>query len=162
MVGIEDAARIIKTGDHLIVDGVAGAVFVNPEARVRQEYDRLEADYLAFRQELRQVLDLPSETLDGMAIPLLANVSKYADTEIAHLYNAEGIGLYRTEFGFSIRTALPSADEQYEFLARAAERFHPRPINLRLLDLGGDKQLPYLPLPPHETRRWPIGESGCC
>jgi phosphoenolpyruvate-protein phosphotransferase (PTS system enzyme I) len=148
VVGIEDAARVIKTGDHVIVDGVSGAVFVNPEARVRSEYDRLESEFLAYRHELRQVLDLPSETLDGMAIPLLANVSKYADTEVAHLYNAEGIGLYRTEFGFSIRTALPTADEQYEFLARAAERFHPRPISLRLLDLGGDKQLPYLPLPP--------------
>src|SRR4029453_10724697 len=75
------------------------------------------------------------------------NASKYADTEGALLYNADGIGLYRTEFGFSVRPSFPSEDEQVEFLERAAERLHPRPVVFRLLDLGGDKELPYFPLP---------------
>ncbi len=74
-------------------------------------------------------------------------MSKFADAEAALLYNAGGVGLYRTEFGFAIRGHFPTEDEQFEFLNRAAERFHPRKLTFRLLDIGGDKDLPYFPLP---------------
>ncbi|MCU1281279.1 MAG: phosphoenolpyruvate-protein phosphotransferase [bacterium] len=147
VTGIAGAATQIKTGDPLIVDGIAGVVFVHPDGSVQREYQRMEAEIRSHHAELEHLIDLPCVTLDGAAIPLLANISKYADTEAAFRYNADGIGLYRTEFGFAIRAAFPTDDEQYEFLARAAERFHPRPLVLRLLDLGGDKDLSYFPLP---------------
>jgi phosphotransferase system enzyme I (PtsI) len=147
VTGVEDATARIKTGDQLIVDGISGVVFVGPNASVRREYERVEAEIRSRREELSHLVDLPCVTLDGATIPLLANVNKYADTEAALQYNAEGIGLYRTEFGFAVRRTFPTEDEQYEFLARAAERFHPRPVVFRLLDAGGDKELPYLPLP---------------
>jgi phosphotransferase system enzyme I (PtsI) len=147
VAGIAGAADTIRTGDQLIVDGVAGVVFVNPKPSVQAEYDRLEEEITDYRLGLSRLVDLPSVTADGTAIPLLANVSKFSDTEAAFLYKAEGIGLYRTEFAFTIRPSFPSEDEQYEFLKRAAERFHPRKIVLRLLDIGGDKTLPYFPLP---------------
>jgi phosphotransferase system enzyme I (PtsI) len=137
----------IRTGDRVIVDGVAGIVFVNPKPSVQREYDRLEKEITDYRAGLYRLADVPSMTLDGTVVTLMANVSKFSDTEAALLYKAEGIGLYRTEFGFTIRPAFPTEDEQYEFLARAAERFHPRPIAFRLLDVGGDKMLPYFPLP---------------
>ena len=158
VAGATDASSLIKTGDQLIVDGIAGLVYVNPDARVRAEYTRLESEVRAYKQELRQLVNLPATTLDGTTIPLFANVSKFADTEAALLYNAEGIGLYRTEFGFSVRPAFPSEDEQYEFLKRAAERLHPRPVVFRLLDLGGDKELPYFPLP--RTRNPSLADRG--
>jgi phosphotransferase system enzyme I (PtsI) len=145
--GVEGATRNIKTGDSVIVDGVAGVVFVDPDERVRKEYERVEKDLRTRNHELHQLVPLPSVTLDGTVIPLLANVNKIADTELALRHNADGIGLYRTEFGFSVRGAFPTDDEQYEFLAKAAERFHPRPVVFRLLDVGGDKDLPYFPLP---------------
>ncbi len=148
VAGVPEAPVRIKTGDRLIVDGVAGVVFVNPETSVEREYDRLESELRAHMEGLRRLVGLPSVTLDGTTIPLLANINKFADTEAALLYGAEGIGLYRTEFAFSIRPRFPTEDEQYEFLARAAERFHPRKVVFRLLDLGGDKILPYFPLPP--------------
>jgi phosphoenolpyruvate-protein phosphotransferase (PTS system enzyme I) len=147
VAGISEAARRIKTGDHLIVDGVSGVVLVDPDAAVQREYERLEAEIRAYKTGLQQLVDLPSVTRDGTPIGLLANVSKFPDTEAAFLYKAEGIGLYRTEFGFSIRSAFPTEDEQYQFLKRAAERFHPRKVVFRLLDLGGDKELPYFSLP---------------
>src|SRR5215470_4478918 len=156
--GIAGAMREIRTGDRLIVDGVSGLVFVDPEARVEGEYDRLEGEMRTYREALRELIDLPSVTLDGMSIPLLANVSKYADTEAAWLFKADGIGLYRTEFGFSVRGEFPSEDEQYEFLKRAAERFHPRPVVFRLLDIGGDKDLPYFRLP--HTRNPSLAQRG--
>ncbi|HTT71977.1 MAG TPA: phosphoenolpyruvate--protein phosphotransferase [Anaeromyxobacteraceae bacterium] len=145
--GVPEASHKIKTGDHLIVDGLSGIVFVNPDRSVRREYERLEAEMSAYKEELRHLVEKPSVTLDGTPVPLLANVGKLSDTEAALLYRADGIGLYRTEFGFSIRCSFPTEDEQHEFLERAAERFHPRPVVFRLLDLGGDKELPYFPLP---------------
>jgi phosphotransferase system enzyme I (PtsI) len=158
VVGIRKASLRIKTGDRLIVDGVAGVVFVNPETSVEREYERLEAELRAYKEGLRHLVGVPSVTLDGTTIPLLANVNKFADTEAALLYEADGIGLYRTEFAFSVRPRFPTEDEQYEFLARAAERFHPREVVFRLLDLGGDKVLPYFPLPP--SRNPSLAERG--
>jgi phosphoenolpyruvate-protein phosphotransferase (PTS system enzyme I) len=147
LTGLPAAPPRIRTGDYLIVDGVTGILFVNPNKRVRGEYERLEAELTGYRAGLQKGIDLPSVTLDGTVVPLFANASKVSDTEAAHLYRADGIGLYRTEFAFSIRSVFPTEEEQYQLLKRAAERMHPRTIVLRLLDLGGDKQLPYFPLP---------------
>jgi len=147
ITGVPEASQKIKTGDRLIVDGLTGIVFVNPDRSIQLEYERLEAEMGAYKEELRHLVDRPSVTLDGTTIPLLANVGKLSDTESALLYKADGIGLYRTEFGFSIRRAFPTEDEQYEFLERAADRFNPRKVVFRLLDIGGDKELPYFPLP---------------
>jgi len=147
VAGIAEASLRIKTGDRLVVDGLTGVVFVNPDQTVEREYERLEAELGAYKAELRHLVDLPSVTRDGEAIPLLANVNKLSDTEAALLYKADGIGLYRTEFAFSIRSGFPTEEEQLEILTRAAERFHPRKVVLRLLDMGGDKVLPYFPLP---------------
>jgi phosphotransferase system enzyme I (PtsI) len=158
VVGIEDATTHITTGDKVIVDGFTGMVFVDPDESVRLEYDRLESEIQAHKEALRHVVDLPAVTLDGVEIVLCANVSKFADTEAALLYNAAGIGLYRTEFGFAIRDAFPTEDEQYEFLKRAAERFHPRKVVFRLLDIGGDKDLPYFALPA--VRNPSLGSRG--
>ena len=147
LTGVQGARSKIQTGDKLIVDGMSGVLFVNPDKQIRREYERLEAELTGYRAGLQKGIDLPSVTLDGTVVPLLANASKVSDTEAAHLYRADGIGLYRTEFAFSIRSAFPTEEEQYQLLKCAAERMHPRKIVLRLLDMGGDKQLPYFPLP---------------
>jgi phosphotransferase system enzyme I (PtsI) len=148
VAGVRKAFLRIKTGDRLIVDGVAGVVHINPEPSIEREYVSLEAELRTSRVGLRDLVGLPSTTGDGTPIPLLANIDKLADAETALLNGAEGIGLYRTEFVFSVRPRFPSEEEQYELLARAAERFHPRRVVFRLLDLGGDKSLPYFPSPP--------------
>jgi phosphotransferase system enzyme I (PtsI) len=158
VAGVPEAASAIRTGDRLIVDGVAGVVFVDPEPAVEREYERLSADLSAAKESLRQLAGVPAVTLDGTKLPLLANVNKFSDTEAALLFNADGVGLYRTEFTFAIRNALPTEDEQFEFLERAAERMHPRKLALRLVDLGGDKLLPWFPLPP--SRNPSLAERG--
>ncbi len=142
----------------MIVDGIAGVVFVNPPRAVEREYERLETDIRTGKDKLHELVDLPAVTADGTAIGLFANASKLADTEAAMLYKADGIGLYRTEFGYAIRSALPTEEEQFEFLERAAQRLHPRRITFRLLDIGGDKQLSSLPLPA--SRNPSLAERG--
>ena len=158
VTGVPSLLAQIKTGDRVIVDGVAGTVFVNPESSIEREYDRLAADLNASKEKLRHLVDLPSVTQDGATLPLMANVNKFSDTEAALLYNADGIGLYRTEFAFAVRSAFPTEDEQFEFFERAAERMHPRRVMFRLVDLGGDKILPYFPLPP--SRNPSLAERG--
>ncbi|MEO5769989.1 MAG: phosphoenolpyruvate--protein phosphotransferase [Polyangia bacterium] len=158
VTGVQDATLKIKNGDHVIVDGVSGVVFVNPGPSVRREYDRLEAELRGYRAELEKLVERAAVTRDGVAITLLANASKLSDTEAAVLYKADGIGLYRTEFGFAVRSAFPTEDDQYEILKRAADRIHPRKIVVRLLDVGGDKELSYFPLPV--SRNPSLGQRG--
>ncbi len=158
VAGASEATGWIKTGDRVVVDGVGGFVFVNPDVSVVREFERVEGELRSYRAGLNEVVDLPSVTLDGTRITLLANVGKIADTESAILYRADGIGLYRTEFGYSIHGRLPTEEEQYDVLKRAAERLHPRTVVLRLLDMGGDKGLPYFP--PPTSRNPALGERG--
>ncbi len=158
VAGAAAASERIRTGDPLVVDGVSGAVFVDPDRSVQREYARLEEELRRDREALRHLASLPSVTLDGTAIPLLANVNKLAETEAALQYEAAGIGLDRTEFAFSVRGAFPTEDEQLELLGHAAARFDPRKVVFRLVDLGGDKILPYFPLPP--ARNPSLSERG--
>lgn len=145
--GIARAMQAIEPGSSLLVDAVAGLVFVDPGAAVRAEYDRLEADLLAHDQLLAHEIDLPSTTRDGTFVHLAANLGKTADTEAALRWNAQAVGLFRTEFAFDIRGTFPSEAEQAAVLEGIAGRLHPRPIVFRLLDLGSDKTLEYFPLP---------------
>lgn len=158
VAAVKNASQAIKTGDRVIVDAIAGAVFVNPSAAVEREYERVEKEVRTDHERLRGLIDLPSVTRDGTDIALYANVSKFADSEAAAMFNAGGIGLYRTEFAYAIRETFPTEDEQYEFLKRAAARFDPRPVTLRLLDIGADKGLPYFPLPA--ARNAALAERG--
>jgi phosphoenolpyruvate-protein phosphotransferase (PTS system enzyme I) len=158
VVAVDKASLAIKTGDRLIVDGIAGVVFVNPERSVEKEYERLEGEIRTDKQKLLELVELPAVTLDGTSIGLFANVNKLADTEAALLYKADGIGLYRTEFGYFVRGSFPTEDEQFEFLERAAERFHPRRVVFRLLDIGADKALSYFPL--RAAKNPSLGQRG--
>lgn len=158
VIGIPQAPLQIKSGDRIIVDGTAGVVFVDPSPSVEREYDRLEAELRAAQETLSEVVDRPSSTSDGVVIPLLANLNKLSDAEPALVYRADGIGLFRTEFQFSVRDAFPTEEEQHELVARVAELFHPRKVVFRLVDLGGEKVLPYFPLPP--SRNPSLAERG--
>jgi phosphotransferase system enzyme I (PtsI) len=144
---IANAVDSIAPGSRLLLDAVAGLVFVEPDESVIAEYQRLESDLEARAAMLEGEVELPAVTTDGVAIRLAANLGKAADTEAALRWHADGVGLYRTEFAFDIRDGFPSEDEQAAILSGVAQRMHPRPIVFRLLDLGADKTLPYFPLP---------------
>ena len=144
---VRDATLKIKTGDQVAVDAMSGTVFVNAGSDLQGEFDRMESEARAFREGLRELIDEASVTLDGTRITLMANVSEVGDTELALLHKAEGIGLYRTEASFAAASRFPTEEEQYQSLARGVGAIYPHKAVLRLLDIGGDKQLDYLPLP---------------
>ena len=146
LIRVPDATKRIRTGDRLVVDGLAGRVFINPASQVLEEYDRLESDLRAHRTALQTMVDLPAVTSDGSPISLSANIGKTADAMAAVAANADGVGLYRTEFVFLVQDHLPSEEEQYRIYRATAEHSKPRHVVVRLLDIGGDKPLHYLPL----------------
>lgn len=155
---IREATSTITTGDLLIVDGSAGLVFINPNESIVQEFVNLERDFRAARETMKALVDLPACTRDGVTVKLLANIGKTADMEAALLFKADGIGLFRTEFGFLIRDHFPTEEDQYGILKNVAEQFHPRPVAVRLLDLGADKGLAYFPLA--QTQNPALSERG--
>ena len=143
---IPDADEVVPDGSTVLLDGYAGLVFVEPGPAVLDAYERLEADLRTRDALLEAEVSRPAVTLDGTAIRLEANLGKLADTAAALHWNADGVGLYRTEFAFAIRDRFPSEDEQTAILEGVAERLAPRPVVFRLLDIGAEKTLPYFPL----------------
>lgn len=150
LLNVPDATSRIRQGDELIVDGLAGRVFVNPSPEVAREYDQLGKDLRAHQTALESLIHVPAVTLDGIPIQLCANIGKSADSVTAAKLNADGVGLYRTEFVFLVQDHFPSEEEQYQMYRGAAARLEPREVVIRVLDIGSDKVLPYFPL-PHES-----------
>lgn len=145
IIHVQDATKRIQTGDRLIVDGVAGRVFVNPSREIIQEYDKLKEHLKAHRHALEGIIKQPALTLDGVEIKLRLNAGKAADALAVTALNADGIGLYRTEFVFLVQDRFPSEEEQYQMYRAAADRAKPQETVIRVLDLGSDKLLPYFP-----------------
>jgi phosphocarrier protein FPr len=148
VVGLGELLLEVPEGTPLLLDGDAGAVYVDPteDAVLGYERQRVERERLA-RQALASA-GQPAETRDGRRIEVVANVGSLADVHAAVANGAEGIGLLRTEFLFLERDSLPSEEEQLAAYEEMAERLHGRPLILRTLDVGADKPLPYLPSRP--------------
>ena len=144
---VEDATRKVSNGDPLILDALAGRLFIRPPLVVEREYRRHEADLVKHRALLKEALHLPAETRDGVKIKLCANIGKIADASVATEVNAAGIGLYRTEFVFVVEDHLPTEEEQYQIYRKTADAIADRELVIRALDVGSDKLLPYFPLP---------------
>ncbi|MEW6775705.1 MAG: phosphoenolpyruvate--protein phosphotransferase, partial [Bdellovibrionota bacterium] len=144
VVGIEQQIRSIRDGDQIVVDGVTGNVYVNPSPTVLKEFRRAKRDYEAVRHEIEEGAHGRAVTKDGTRIHLMANVGILADARTASNYQAEGIGLYRTEFVYLARPAFPTEDEQVKAYSAIIRQMRGQRVVIRTLDLGGDKFLPYL------------------
>ncbi len=147
LMNVRDATKRIHTNDLLIIDGLAGRVFINPSATILKEYEKQEAGFKAHQEALQGLTDLPAVTQDGVRIKLCGNVGKVADATAIASMNADGVGLYRTEFVFLVEDHFPSEEEQYLLYRATADYVKPRYVVIRLLDIGSDKLLPYFPLP---------------
>ena len=147
IVGTNDVTARVNTGDYLILDAVNNCVYVNPSQAEIDELKKLEAKLTEEKAELAKLKDLPAVTLDGHKVDVVANIGTIRDCEGAHRNGAEGIGLYRTEFLFMDRDQLPSEEEQFIAYKEVVEAMEGRLVVLRTMDIGGDKELPYLNLP---------------
>lgn len=144
VVGIGPVDHIVE-GMPVIVDGDGGEVIFEPPGVLLRAYEELVASERQLQNELLAQKDLPGVTTDGCRITLLANTGLMADVRPGKLRGAEGIGLYRSEIPFLMSPVLPTEAEQYATYRELLEIYHPLPVTIRTVDLGGDKQLPYLP-----------------
>lgn len=133
-------------GREIIVDGYKGQIYIQPSGQVREEFARLEVEEGELALGLRDLAAKPAVTPDGERIPVYVNSGLLADIDVALQSQSDGIGLYRTEFPFMVRDRFPSEDEQYHIYRQVLEAVAPRLVNLRTLDVGGDKALPYFPV----------------
>ncbi|MDT2275021.1 phosphoenolpyruvate--protein phosphotransferase [Paenibacillus larvae] len=148
VVGLNDVTAKVKSGDYVILDGAKGILLINPEESVIASYKELQQKYEARLQELKKFHDKPSVTADGHLLEIVSNIGNPQDAHAAERSGAEGIGLYRSEFLYMGRQSLPSEEEQFDAYKVVAEIFGSKaPVVIRTLDIGGDKELPYMDLP---------------
>ena len=146
VMGATDLPVAKIDGRTIIADGYSGRVFISPSEEIINEFQQLIDEEAALSDELMELRDLPAQTEDGIEISLLVNSGLLSDITPSLQSGAEGIGLYRTEFPFMERQTFPSEEEQRSIYRQVLESFHPRPVTLRTLDIGGDKTLPYFPI----------------
>ena len=149
IVGTKEVTSIAKDGDIIIVDGLTGDVFLNPSEEVIAEYRAKAEAFAAQQAEWEKLKDSKTYTKDGHQVELAANIGTPKDLEGVVNNGAEGVGLYRTEFLYMDSHEMPTEEDQFEAYKAVLEGMNGKPIVVRTMDIGGDKELPYLPL-PHE------------
>ncbi|MGE6753326.1 phosphoenolpyruvate--protein phosphotransferase [Rossellomorea sp. NPDC071047] len=147
VVGTKSITSSVENGDMIIVDGLNGEVHINPTPEVIEEYKNEHARYEEQKAEWAKLVNEPTVSKDGEHVELAANIGTPKDLEGVKNHGGEGVGLYRTEFLYMGRDELPSEDEQYEAYKAVLEGMEGKPVVVRTLDIGGDKELPYLNLP---------------
>lgn len=147
IVGTNNVTEKVKTGDYLVLDALNNAIYVNPTQEEIARLRVLEQQYKEEKAELIKLKDLPAVTLDGRRVDVCANIGTIRDIDGAERNGAEGVGLYRTEFLFMDRDQLPTEEEQFQAYKAVVEAMNNRLVILRTMDIGGDKDLPYMNLP---------------
>ncbi|MGD1991752.1 MAG: phosphoenolpyruvate--protein phosphotransferase [Anaerolineae bacterium] len=147
VVGMGPQVLEVRPGAQVLLDGGEGTLLVDPDPELISRYQVRQELYRRVVEEAREKAHEPAVTRDGHRVEVVANIGNVQDAELAHEAGAEGVGLLRTEFLFLERSDLPSEEEQYQAYRAILDVFGDRPVILRTLDIGGDKELPYLDLP---------------
>lgn len=147
VVGVGQEFESIKSGDNLVFDGKEGIVFVNPEEEVLNKFREKKKEFEELTEKLKTFIGKESKTKDGIKVELSANIGTPNDVDSIVKNDGEGIGLYRTEFLYMDRERFPTEEEQFEAYKIVAQRMEGKPVVIRTLDIGGDKDLPYMDFP---------------
>ncbi|MFC0470947.1 phosphoenolpyruvate--protein phosphotransferase [Halalkalibacter kiskunsagensis] len=147
VVGAKVVTQEIENGALIIVDGIDGNVIVNPSSEVVKEYEKKKAQFEEQKAEWAKLVNESTISADGYHVELAANIGTPDDVRGVLENGGEGVGLYRTEFLYMGRNQLPTEEEQFEAYRTVLERMEGKPVVVRTLDIGGDKELPYLDLP---------------
>ncbi len=142
VVGLSNITKVVKNGDHLIVDGTDGEVIINPPPAIQKEFISKKRKYDDYREELKKTTKLSSLTLDSVRFFPWANIELPEEVSLAFSLGAEGIGLFRSEFLYLQRTSLPTEQDHLSVYSRLAREAYPSPVYIRTIDIGGEKALP--------------------
>jgi phosphotransferase system enzyme I (PtsI) len=141
VVGTRDLTRLVRNGDRVLVDGYEGKIVLHPSEQTLFRYGQIKLEKKTIEQRLLAASRQPAVTRDGAAVTLRANIEQAGETALAREFNADGVGLFRTEFLFLSSPRVPTEEEQYAAYRAAAESLAPAPVVIRTLDLGGDKPM---------------------
>ena len=147
IVGTNDITAHVKTGDLVILDAISNQIHINPSETEIAAFKVQQEKLAAEKAELAKLKELPAETLDGHRIEVAGNIGTIRDVDGVLRNGGESVGLYRTEFLFMDRASLPGEEEQFEAYKEIVEAMEGKQVVLRTMDIGGDKELPYLDLP---------------
>ncbi len=147
VVACKTITEEVKSGDMIALDGIAGVVMVNPDEATIQEYVTKRDEYIAYREELKKLVNEKTVTTDGHHVELVANIGGANDLAGVKDNGGEGVGLFRTEFLYMESADLPSEDKQYEVYKEVLESMQGKPVVVRTLDIGGDKEIEAIDLP---------------
>lgn len=149
VVGLTDITLKVKDGDFIVFNGDTGEIIVNPDDETKLKYTKLKTDFGEYRKSLELLKGKKSVTLDGRHVELAGNIGSPKDVDGLIKNDAEGVGLYRTEFLYMDKEdEFPSEQEQFEAYKAVLEKMNGKPIVIRTLDIGGDKELPYFNMEP--------------
>ena len=146
VLSIEGICSQVKNGDMVVLDGTRGEAIVNPDEAAVSEYEKKLEEYKKDKELLKKYTGKPTVSKDGTKVELVCNIGKPEDAKKVVECDGEGIGLFRTEFLFMDRDSLPTEEEQFEAYKSVAETMAGKPVIIRTLDIGGDKEIPYLGL----------------
>ena len=147
VLGLGDITDSVKNGDTVILDGITGDVIINPSEEVIAEYKAKKEKFTAEQEELKKLIDVKTTTKSGKRVEVCGNIGKPEDVLGVIANGGDGVGLFRTEFLYMDRDNAPTEEEQYESYKFVLEKMEGKQVVIRTLDIGGDKTLPYLPLP---------------
>lgn len=147
VVGTGSITEKVSEGQYLVVDGSLGEVIIDPSDEEIAENEKKAAEYDKLKSEWDKLKDEPSVSKDGKHVELAANIGTPRDLDGVISNGAEGVGLYRTEFLYMDSAELPTEDEQFDAYKEVLEGLNGKPVVVRTMDIGGDKELPYLQLP---------------
>lgn len=142
LLGMEGILKKVREGEAVILDGKEGRLIFSPDAKTQAAYQEKQQAEKEVKRKLKEMNRLPAATTDGRQVALFANAGSLRDIELAKKHGAEGIGLFRSEFLYMESSRFPTEQEQFEIYKQAAEMLK-KPITIRTLDIGGDKNLPY-------------------
>ena len=151
VVGTGSATTDIKEGDMVIIDGISGDALINPTAEELADYKQKAEEFAAQKAEWAQLKNAKSVSADGKEVLLGANIGTPKDVQGAVDNGAEAVGLFRSEFLYMDSSELPTEDEQFEAYKAAVSGMNGKQVVVRTMDIGGDKELPYLPLPDEQN-----------
>jgi phosphotransferase system enzyme I (PtsI) len=148
VVGVGTDIEDIQNGEELVVDGDAGVIVINPGEEALTEFRNRQEKFKKIRAEAETITHQPAVTTDGHQVEVVANIGNVEGVQAALDAGAEGVGLLRSEFLYLERSSLPTEEEQYQKYKTIADAFGDKPVILRTLDVGGDKDIPYIDMPP--------------
>ena len=147
VVGVKDALKEMADGASIVMNGEVGEIIIEPDAEILKDYTEKREAYLKEKEELKKLINEEAVTVDGHKVELWGNIGSPEDIDAVLEAGATGVGLYRTEFLFMNSDHLPTEEEQYKAYRVVAEKLQGKPVTIRTMDIGGDKELPYMDLP---------------